>query len=309
MNENLKYGLRSAIAGHAVLLFSWCMASGQVISDQTIYLSQRFLNYARSVPWEEIYIHTDRDEYIAGEDIWFNAYLIDRNSFNHSLNSRIIYFELLNPLNIPVIQQKILLKEGLGQGHLTLPDSLVSGTYTIRAYTKWMQNFFPGNCFIRDINIYTSLPSDKFYRKVRMAEKPAETDYTILHSGLKMTPDRKENGDVEILIDAPADTLHSRNDQLCLFIQSRGNIIHTGAFKLAGGNARITIPGRAFIPGFIQITLFDALSIPLCNRYIYIPPVEIRQPFTMISQDTVKIREKIPLEFIFNEAVTDSFNP
>ncbi len=285
-----------------MLLLSFCVASGQVSSDQTLYLSQRFLNYTRSVPWEEIYIHTDRDEYIAGEDMWFNAYLIDRNSFNHSLNSRIIYFELLNPLNIPVMQKKILLKEGLGQGHLTLPDSLVSGTYTIRAYTKWMQNFFPGNCFIRDINIYTSLPSNKFYRKVRMVEKPTETDYTILPSGIKMTADRHENGDVEILIDAPEDTLHNRNDQLYIFIQSRGNILYTGATKLAGGNSRITIPGETFIPGFSQITLFDVLSMPLCDRFIYIPPMEIRQPFTMSTQDTGKIREKISLELIFDRS-------
>jgi hypothetical protein len=308
MAEKMKCGHQRGIAGYAMLLLSCCVASGQGSSDQTLYITQRFLNYTRSVPWEEIYVHTDRDEYIAGEDIWFNAYLIDRNSFNHSLNSRIIYFELLNPLNIPVVQKKVLLKEGLGQGHLTLPDSLVSGTYTIRAYTKWMQNFFPGNCFIRDINIYTSLPSEKFYKKVRMIEEPAGTDYNIIRSGLTMTADRKENGDVEILVDAPDDTLRNRNDQLYLFIQSRGNILYTGATRLTRGKSRITIPGKVFIPGFIQITLFDALSIPLCDRYIYIPPVEVLQSVILSTPGTGKIREKISLEFIFDDTLTNSIN-
>ncbi len=274
MAEKLKYGYKKSVAGLAMLMLSLWTASGQVSSDQTRYLSQRFLNYTRSVPWEEIYIHTDRDEYIAGEDIWFNAYLVSRQSLNPSLNSRIIYFEVLNPVNNPIIQEKILLKEGLGQGHVILPDSLVSGTYTIRAYTKWMQNFFPDNCFSRDINIYSSLPSKKFYRKIHIVENQTHLDYGLLRLGLKMITDRKENGDVEISIEASGDTKNTRNDQLCLFIHSHGNITYTGSFKLDGGNARITVPGKTFLSGISQITLFDELSNPLGDRFVYIPPVK-----------------------------------
>ena len=54
---------------------------GQIPANMTDYLRQKFLNYTSSVPREEIYIHSDRYEYISGEDLWFNIYLIDRQSF------------------------------------------------------------------------------------------------------------------------------------------------------------------------------------------------------------------------------------
>ena len=86
------------------------------------YISQRFLKYCESVPREEIFIHSDREEYIAGEDLWFNVYLIDRQSFKPSLNSKIAYFELLNPENRPVVQKRIWIDEGFGPGQIVLPD-------------------------------------------------------------------------------------------------------------------------------------------------------------------------------------------
>jgi len=70
------------------------------------------LNYTTSVPREEIYT-LRQDEYISGEDMWFNIYLIDRQSFKPSYGSKIAYFELLNPENRPIVQKRILLEEVL----------------------------------------------------------------------------------------------------------------------------------------------------------------------------------------------------
>src|SRR5674536_101335 len=80
------------------------------------YITQRFQSYCKSVPWEEIFIHTDREQYISGEDLWFNTYLIDRQSFKPSSNSKIVYFEILNPENRSVVQKRILLDNGFGPG-------------------------------------------------------------------------------------------------------------------------------------------------------------------------------------------------
>ncbi len=117
-------------------------------------IRQRFQSYLEDVPLEEVFIHTDRDEYISGEDLWFAIYLIDRQGIKPSAMSRIAYFELLNTENRPVIQKRIYLENGFGPGQLTLPDTLSTGTYTIRAYTNWMKNFLPQNCFVWEITIY-----------------------------------------------------------------------------------------------------------------------------------------------------------
>src|SRR5664280_2147429 len=129
----------------------------QTPQDMQGYLVQKFSQYCKAVPREEIFIHCDRDEYISGENIWFNIYLIDRQSLKSSLNSRIVYFELLNTKNRPVVQKRILVDNGLGPGQIVLPDTLSSGLYTIRAYTSWMENFLPYNCFMRKIVIYNTL--------------------------------------------------------------------------------------------------------------------------------------------------------
>ncbi|MBI5008287.1 MAG: hypothetical protein HZB98_01240 [Bacteroidia bacterium] len=55
------------------------------------FLSERFKNYVEAVPWEEIYLHTDREEYIAGEYIWTNIYLFERHNLKPSKRSKIAY--------------------------------------------------------------------------------------------------------------------------------------------------------------------------------------------------------------------------
>ena len=138
------------------LLFLQCVY-GQKQVNVAYYLSQRFLKYCESVPREEVFVHSDREEYIAGEDLWFNVYLIDRQSLKPSMNSRIAYFELLNPENRAVVQKRILLDRGFGPGQIIIPDTLSTGTYTIRAYTSWMKNFLPYNCYMKDIKVYNTL--------------------------------------------------------------------------------------------------------------------------------------------------------
>ena len=134
----------------------------QVQNNIPDYLKQKFLKYIKNVPREEIFLHSDKEDYIAGEDLWFNLYLIDRQTFSLSLNSKIVYFELLNTENRPIIQKRFILDDGSGPGRIVLPDTLGSGVYTIRAYTNWMKNFMPENCFIKDINVYNALNAMAF---------------------------------------------------------------------------------------------------------------------------------------------------
>src|SRR5512140_40790 len=89
---------------------------GQTPSDLRDILSEKFIRFCKTVPREEIFIHSDREEYISGEDMWFNLYLIDRQSSNPSSGSKIAYFELLNPENRPIVQKKVWLDGGVGPG-------------------------------------------------------------------------------------------------------------------------------------------------------------------------------------------------
>lgn len=113
----------------------------------------------------QINLHVDRDKYIAGEDVWFSIYSTDNETGKLTSASAIAYLELLNPWNTPVIQKRFPLSGGRGNGIFLLPDSLSSGTYTIRAYTNRMKNFLPDNCFMHDIEIFNPFKESGFWRK------------------------------------------------------------------------------------------------------------------------------------------------
>ena len=133
--------------------------------------------YCRSVPYEDIYAHTDRDFYAAGEDIWFTIFATDRQTGKLSFSS-VAYCELINPFNSPVIQKRFLLESGHGKAYMLLPDTLTSGTYTLRIYTNRMKNFLPGNCFMKNIYIYNAFRGNSFKRKITF-EKMGRKDLNI----------------------------------------------------------------------------------------------------------------------------------
>jgi hypothetical protein len=152
-------------------LFCLCSGtSGQVQTNELNVIAEKFLQYCETVPREEIFVQSDREEYIAGEEFWFNIFLIDRQSSKPSDRSKIVYIELLNPENTPVVQKRIKIESGNGPGQFTLPDTLTTGNYTIRAYTNFMKNSLPDNCFMKNIAIY-NYNNPKSYKAKLLFEK------------------------------------------------------------------------------------------------------------------------------------------
>lgn len=128
-------------------------------------------NENKNIPFEDIWLHTDRDEYIAGEFCWFAAYLFDRNNRNTPGVSTIAYIELLNCRNIPVVQKRIPLSKGLGSGCFQLPDTLSPGTYFLRAYTNVMKSTDAGHCFTRPVEIFNIFSRNEFRRVITQEHK------------------------------------------------------------------------------------------------------------------------------------------
>jgi hypothetical protein len=115
---------------------------------------------------EKIYVHTNKDYFLAGELIWFKLYDVDA-SFHQPIDiSKVAYVELLDDNNKPVLQGKIALLNGTGKGSFYLPITLNSGNYKLRAYTNWMKNYDVDFFFEKTIPIINpqkalDLPADK----------------------------------------------------------------------------------------------------------------------------------------------------
>jgi len=106
---------------------------------------------------EKIFVHTDREFYLAGEILWFKVYEVETSQHRPLALNRVVYVELLDKNNEPVVQQKIEMKDGFGNGSMFLPTSLSTGRYIFRAYTNWMKNFDPDFYFQKPISLVNSL--------------------------------------------------------------------------------------------------------------------------------------------------------
>lgn len=113
--------------------------------------------YGIQFPQEKIYIHTDRTVYAAGEDMWFKVYLRDASSMQLSEYSTVAHVELINEKKLVVQEKFIFIGGGSGAGDLLLDENLVSGNYTLRAYTSFMQNFEEALYFKKNITIIGDL--------------------------------------------------------------------------------------------------------------------------------------------------------
>jgi hypothetical protein len=119
-------------------------------------LSNQFNTYQENTLQEKIYIHTDKDFYQNDEICWFKIYCVDA-FFHQPLDvSRITYVEILDKNNKAVLQAKIAMKDGFGNGSLKIPAFLGSGKYKLRAYTNWMKNFSADYFFEKTLTIINS---------------------------------------------------------------------------------------------------------------------------------------------------------
>jgi hypothetical protein len=137
------------IAGLCLSLACYAATSAQ----STNKLEEQFNRYNQKVLQEKIYMHTDRNFYIAGDIIWFKLYDVDA-SFHEALDvSKLAYIEILNADNSPVLQSKVALEKGKGNGSLNLPVNFQTGNYKLRAYTNWMKNLGPDYFFEKKITV------------------------------------------------------------------------------------------------------------------------------------------------------------
>lgn len=91
---------------------------------------------------EKVYIHTDNQCYFVGDTLWYKAYVLQAGTLQPTHMSRILYVELLSPDGLLVERQTIVVSpQGYTCGQFELKDSLYSGYYELRAYTRWMLNF------------------------------------------------------------------------------------------------------------------------------------------------------------------------
>jgi hypothetical protein len=109
-------------------------------------------SWSAQSPIEKAYLHTDRENYLAGEIIWFKAYLL--SEFLPDTISTTLYTELVDANAVPIVKKAHPIQFATARGQFEIPDSLPSGYFTIRAFTSTMLNHDANYIFQKRIFIY-----------------------------------------------------------------------------------------------------------------------------------------------------------
>jgi len=105
---------------------------------------------------ENVYVETDRTDYLAGDTIWFSAFVLDNLHMDSTSLSRILYVDLINSDNSPEKHLKLLISNGRTYGDFILNKNAKNGIYRLRAYTQYMRNFQGEYLFEKEIPVHQS---------------------------------------------------------------------------------------------------------------------------------------------------------
>ena len=136
-------------------VFSFFNSAAQNI-DSTIE------KYANDYSQERTYLHFDKPNYVAGETIWFKAYIMD--GILPSLESKTFYVDwtdekgkLLSHSLVPVVYST-------ASGQFDIPTEYAGKLIHVKAYTKWMLNFDSTFLYNKDIRILSNAGSAPFQK-------------------------------------------------------------------------------------------------------------------------------------------------
>lgn len=149
----------------AVAIMSITRLFGQVLPE----VQANFNDYTSNALQEKLFVHTDKNGYTAGEVLWFRVFNVDGIFMKPLGLSKVVYVEVLDDMQTPVLQTKIAMKDGSGNGSLYIPVNLPTGNFVLRAYTNWMKNFSADYYFSKKLVIINPLKSPVKAEKAPLA--------------------------------------------------------------------------------------------------------------------------------------------
>lgn len=136
---------------------------------------------------EYMRIYTDKDNYLAGEDLWIKVCVTDSSYCVGSI-SKVAYVEIGDTHQVHA-QGKIALQDGVGWGRVRFPQTIHSGVYQLTAYTRYMRN----------------QPADDFPKKyiavLNTSQATEEDDVEVLTDSVLLAPGDLATSPLRLLAD------------------------------------------------------------------------------------------------------------
>ena len=109
----------------------------------------KYFEKAREIP----YLHLNKTHFIKGEEVWFQAYILEPNSKKPHPNTSNLYVTIFDGNGTIVKQELIKITKGFGAGNILIDSSFTHQNYFVKAHTNWMRNFKEDQSFVQQIKV------------------------------------------------------------------------------------------------------------------------------------------------------------
>ncbi|MBT1690425.1 MG2 domain-containing protein [Dawidia soli] len=137
-----------------ILLIAACLLSFRTgVFDFIGDLKKQLHTYTQNHPEEKVYIQFDKTFYKPGEDIWFNAFVLDGQTHKPSAISDVLHVTLNDPKGNAVGSLTLFIQDGTTRGDFHLDEGMAGGPYTVTACTRWMRNAGEATFFKKKLQV------------------------------------------------------------------------------------------------------------------------------------------------------------
>jgi hypothetical protein len=98
--------------------------------------------YAEHIP-VKLHLFFNQPAYHPGDTAYFHISFLTSEGYKGFSGRQIIEVALVDDKNTPIVQQQVVVRDGVSHNQLTIPASLAPGNYTVTAYSDWMKNYAP----------------------------------------------------------------------------------------------------------------------------------------------------------------------
>ncbi|MDO5571345.1 MAG: hypothetical protein Q4F97_07760 [Bacteroidales bacterium] len=157
-------------------------------------LFRNLITQTELYPHEKIYTMTDRSYYYAGDTVWLRSFIVNAATGLPDSSSIYSYIDLIDWRTRKVIRKVTVRRneENIYKGYVALGDTLKSGRYILRSYTKYQLSDNEASVFSRIINVtgvddsqydevklYNRLSSDAASDKEKHSKKDNDNNNTV----------------------------------------------------------------------------------------------------------------------------------
>ena len=252
---------------------------GQIEADSSfLRIEEKLLTQLAIYPQEKLHLHTDRDIYVPGEKIWFKAYLTDAATFLYPTYSRYVYVELID-LNDSLINRVMIRTENeMFYGYLPILNIIPEGNYTLRAYTRYMENLGDDYFFKKNIRIGSLSGGNGGNRGSGGNRESMEMD----RRGERLSPEQRNNG----------------NEFEVSFFPEGGNLVEGAfckvAFKALNRNGCVeTISGVIVDEDGVEITTVQTVYAGM-GAFTFIPNAGKRYFLNCRNENGIEKKFELP---------------